>query len=141
MRYRINDEKIFADISDGIAILINAKTGIYYGLNFFTTSVFENIINGADTEEVLAELKNIKGYDETLEERYRSFLEELVTGSFIVEDASQNAGVSLAVDEWVNDELDLVISEYREAAELLLADPIHQVKQETGWGPNREVLK
>ena len=31
--YRLNESKMFADITDGIAIIINAATGIYYGMN------------------------------------------------------------------------------------------------------------
>ena len=47
MNYKLNEEKMFADISDNIAIIINTQTGIYYGLNCLATLVFENgIANG-----------------------------------------------------------------------------------------------
>ena len=29
--YQLNESKMFADITDGIAIIINSETGIYYG--------------------------------------------------------------------------------------------------------------
>ena len=31
--YALNDSKMFMDIDDGIAIVINSETGIYYGMN------------------------------------------------------------------------------------------------------------
>jgi hypothetical protein len=32
------------------------------------------------------------------------------------------------------------VKEYNDAQELLLADPIHEVKPETGWQPDKEAL-
>ena len=44
MNYVLNEAKMFTDITDGIAIIINSETGIYYGLNAFATNVYENIV-------------------------------------------------------------------------------------------------
>ena len=32
------------------------------------------------------------------------------------------------------------VSEYNDAQELLLADPIHEVKEETGWTPQKDSI-
>ena len=53
MNYVLNDDRMFADVTDGIAIIINSETGIYYGLNGLGTSVYENLVNGASVEEIL----------------------------------------------------------------------------------------
>ena len=45
MNYVLNEEKMFADVTDGIAIIINSETGIYYGLNGLGTAVYENLTN------------------------------------------------------------------------------------------------
>ena len=37
--YALNESKMFMDIEDGVAIIINSETGIYYGFNAFGTSV------------------------------------------------------------------------------------------------------
>ena len=50
--YALNEEKMFVDITDGIAIVINSETGIYYGMNTLGTSVFENIIKGISVENI-----------------------------------------------------------------------------------------
>lgn len=31
--YNLNEAKMFSDIADGVAIVINSETGIYYGMN------------------------------------------------------------------------------------------------------------
>ena len=38
--YTLNNDKMFVDITDGIAIVINSETGIYYGMNALGTNVF-----------------------------------------------------------------------------------------------------
>ena len=76
MRYKVNDEKVFADVTDGIAILIEMESGMYYGMNLFTTAVFENIIGGADTEELLSALTKVKGYDEDIRSKCTEFIRD-----------------------------------------------------------------
>ena len=51
MNYVLNEEKMFADVTDGIAIIINSETGIYYGLNGLGTAVYENLMNGSSVAE------------------------------------------------------------------------------------------
>ena len=55
--YQLNENKMFADITDGIAIIINSETGIYYGMNAFGTQVYENIANGISAEKILNKIK------------------------------------------------------------------------------------
>ena len=44
MNYKLNEDKMFADITDGIAIVINSETGTYYGMNSYGSNVYENIV-------------------------------------------------------------------------------------------------
>lgn len=142
MRFRLNEDKYFADVTDGIAVVINIETGVYYGLNLLTTNIYENITSGVDTDELLAALSKIKGYNESIKAKYLEFLNKLITGEFIEEDKkTSSTAVHINFDEYRDEELDFVLSEYRDAAELLLADPIHQVKAELGWKPDMEALK
>ena len=60
--YKLNEAKMFADVTDGIAIIINSETGIYYGLNGLGTIIYENIVNGANIEDILT---NLSGAGET----------------------------------------------------------------------------
>lgn len=138
MRYCLNDQKVYSDITDGIAILIEIDTGIYYGFNSLTTNVFENIIAGNDTDEILNKLRTITGFSEALKDKYLSFVSALESKEFIVRTDSGSNSLNLNFNEFQNEDLDLTVSEYKDVAELLLADPIHQVKEDEGWKPGKD---
>ncbi|MBU6339208.1 MAG: hypothetical protein KGQ36_04455 [Rickettsiales bacterium] len=139
--YKLNEEKMFADITDNVAIIINSETGIYYGMNGFGTSVFENIIKGVPTEKVLEELKKIPNISPEIEIRFNAFLEALIEKELvIVSDEINEEEIKIDPTIALNDEFALNVSEYNDAQELLLADPIHEVKEETGWSPEKEAL-
>jgi hypothetical protein len=138
--YVLNDEKMFSDIADGIAVVINSETGIYYGMNGFGTIVFENILNGADTEDILAETRKMPEAPKDMEIRLTAFVAALVDKELIVAgDVEGTASLDAATAK--NDEFALEVREYDDAQELLLADPIHAVKEDTGWTPGKEALE
>ena len=77
MNYVLNEEKMFADVTDGIAIIINSETGIYYGLNGLGTAVYENLMNGSSVAEVLLALKSISGVPADIEAKLNEFISKL----------------------------------------------------------------
>ncbi|MDR2743754.1 MAG: PqqD family protein [Desulfovibrio sp.] len=138
--YVLNEEKMFSDIADGIAIVINSETGIYYGMNGFGTAVFENILNGADTEDILAGIRKMPGAPEDAEARLTAFVAALVEKELVMAGHGEGTA-SLDAEIAQNDDFALEVKEYDDAQELLLADPIHEVKAETGWQPEKEALE
>lgn len=141
MRYKLNAEKVFSDVTDGIAILIDMESGVYYGMNQITSNVYENIVCGVDSDELLSALTAVKDFDKNGKIKYLAFIQKLISKGFITEDTSASAAVHLCFDKCPGDELDFILSEYPDASELLLADPIHQVKAESGWQPGKDALK
>lgn len=135
----LNEEKMFADITDGIAIVINSETGIYYGMNTLGSAVLENIINGASTENILKALKALPNVPADMEAKLNAFVEELKAKELVIEggDGSGKANISA---EAVADGFDFTVDEYSDAQELLLADPIHEVKEDTGWTPEKDSI-
>ena len=140
--YLLNDEKMFCDIADGIAIVINSDTGIYFGLNAFGTAVFENLLNGASTEDVLAALKELPGAPEDISERLDSFIGILLEQELIIEGQAES-GVSAVVDAQAAKSCDFILEakEYDDAQDLLMADPIHEIREDTGWKPEKDALE
>ena len=134
--YKLNENKMFADITDGIAIVINSETGIYYGLNAFGTQVYENLANGVSTEKILEKIKSF-GADE---ENYKAFINSLVEKEILLSAPESGAEVNLNESIAKEDNLLLELKEYNDAQELLLADPIHEVKEEEGWSPEKNSL-
>lgn len=138
--YVLNDEKMFSDIADGIAIIINSETGIYYGMNEFGTLVFENMLNGASTENILAAISQMQGAPMDIGARLNAFVGVILEKELMVEG---EGGGTVNLDAEIARAGDFIfeIKEYTDAQELLLADPIHEVKEATGWNPEKDALE
>lgn len=139
--YVLNQAKMFSDIADGIAIVINSETGIYYGMNGFGTQVFDSLLSGAPTEAVLAALKALPGAPEDMESRLNAFVDELKNFEVIIEGGNGAGEAKIDGETATTDEFTLTVQEFNDAQELLLADPIHEVKEDTGWQPDKDALE
>ena len=141
MNYVLNEAKMFTDITDGIAIIINSETGIYYGLNAFATNVYENIVRGVSIEAIKEELKNINPENKTLLDNFEAFIKAMAEKEILIlssEDKNETAQIDK--NSAKEDNFILELKEYNDAQELLLADPIHEVKDETGWTPEKDSI-
>lgn len=138
--YVLNESKMFADITDGMAIVINGETGIYYGMNTLGTSVFENIIAGAKVEDILVALKSLEGVTEQVEANLNAFVSSLVEKEILLAGDDASKEVEIAADVAKADNFEITCDEYSDAQELLLADPIHEVKEESGWTPEKDSI-
>jgi hypothetical protein len=136
----LNEAKMFSDIADGIAIVINSETGIYYGMNNFGTAVFENLLQGASTEDILAAAKTLPNAPEDMEQRLLDFVKQLKDFAILME-GEGSGSADLDASTLGEDGFVLKVQEYSDAQELLLADPIHEVKTETGWAPDKGALE
>jgi hypothetical protein len=140
MNYELNESKMFADITDGIAIVINSETGIYYGMNSFATNVYQNIVAGASIENILAEIKKVSDLPADFEENFKMFIDAMVEKEVLVEAVAQDGEVNIDMNLAKDDNYAIELKEFNDAQELLLADPIHEVKEETGWTPEKESI-
>lgn len=140
MNYRFNEDKMFMDISDGIAVVINSESGMYYGMNGFGTTVFDAIISGMDESDIETELNKMPGAPSDMKERLSKFIQSLsdfeiiASGNDNCEKKTFDATVATA------DKFILEVSAFDDAQEMLLADPIHEVKEQTGWTPEKESI-
>jgi len=135
--YQLNEEKMFADVTDGIAIIINASTGIYYGMNGHGTGIFSNLIEGSSTGDIVAAIKALPGAPDNVEDSLEAFIGTLLDFDIIVPAAESSREASLVAKDAVNDQFIPVCKEYKDAQELLFADPIHDVSEEEGWKPEK----
>ena len=74
---------MFADISDGLAVIINSETGMYYGMNPFASDIFQNIISGASDEDIVAAAVKI-GAPENFEASFDKLVAGLLEKEIIV---------------------------------------------------------
>ena len=134
--YTLNEEKMFADITDGIAIVINSDTGIYYGMDELGTAVFEQLIKGVPSEDILTALQKLPNAPQDAAIKLDNFVTDLLNNGLIIEGPAYNAEVVFHTP----DEFSLTLSEYSDAQELLMADPIHEIKEDTGWTPEKDSI-
>ena len=134
--YALNEEKMFADITDGIAIVINSETGIYYGMNELGTAVFERLIKGISRQTILSALQKLPNAPADIAEKLENFIKDLQSKDLIIDGTEHVAECSFNEPE----EFSLTLNEYSDAQELLMADPIHEIKEDTGWTPEKESI-
>ena len=137
--YVPNEEKMFADVADGIAIIINSETGIYYGMNKLGTIVYENLSEGVSSEKILEKLKL---WNSNVEDSFNQYIEFIVNNEIMIKTADTTSDIQPEIDETIAQEDNFIpsVAEYKDAQELLMADPIHEVKEDTGWSPEKSSL-
>lgn len=133
--YKLNEAKMFADVTNNIAIIINSETGIYYAMNNCGSIVFQAILDGCSTQEIVENLKKIENCPADIEQKLQSFIDDLLQKEIIAE--GEQSSKNPVFDETVikQDNFELKVLEYADAQEMLLADPIHDVDESEGWQP------
>ena len=137
--YKLNEDKMYSDISDGMAIIINSESGVYYGLNELGTEVYSSLTNGASSEDIIQKLKT---WDKNAEENFEKFIDSLLKYEIVLPSKESYGSAEIEINEKTAKECEFIpkAEEYLDAQELLLADPIHEVKEEEGWSPEKSSL-
>ena len=132
--YKLNEARMFADITDGVAIIINSETGIYFGANAMGTAVIENLFCGSSVEDIALAIKAHAGAPSDVEEKLSAFVQALLAKEIIV-GASESTRPAVIAESVFAEGFEMTVNEFSDAQELLLADPIHEVKEDIGWMP------
>lgn len=134
--YQLDEARMFADITDGTAIIINSTTGIYYGLNEFGTAIYENLLEGSSTGEILSAVKAIPGVPDRFDSLFESFIASLVGFEIVIPVEGKEPRAAVIDPEIARkDDFVPLCNEYKDVQELLFADPIHEVDVDEGWKP------
>lgn len=131
--YKLNEEKMFYDYADGQAVVINYQTGMYYGMSLLGSAILDRIIAGKDIEEIIAAVKDLPQCPPDITERVHNFVKELIETEVIVNGPSVPGGAEPLAKEVAEDGFDLKLDQFAEMADLLLADPVHDVDMQAGW--------
>ena len=134
--YQLNEAKMYADISEGTAIIINSVTGIYYGLNPFGTVIFDRILDGAAVEDIVSSVMRIPGAAEDFGKSLDAFVKSLLENEIVIP-GNDKSPVTVPIDPEVAvaDGFVPICTAYQDVQELLFADPIHEVEEDEGWKP------
>jgi hypothetical protein len=130
--YKLNEEKMFFDIADGQAVVINFVTGMYYGTSTLGSAVLEKLVQKVSSEKILAALAAADGCPADMGARLDAFIKALSDKEIIVPADTEDLEVSFDSSAFA-DGFELTLDEFAEVQDLLLADPIHDVDVEEGW--------
>lgn len=137
--YRLNESKMFFDIADGQAVVINFTTGMYYGTSLLGSAIMENLIQGASVESICTSVKAAGGCPDDFDERLQAFIKALLEKEIIISAEGTEKEASFSPDAF-SEGFDFSLDEFAEVQDLLLADPVHEVDVEQGWPIMRDDL-
>ena len=130
--YKLNEEKMFYDMAEGQAIVINFTTGMYYGTSSPGSAVLDSLLAGAAVEDVCKAIQALPGCPEDIQAQLDTFIGQLLEKEVIV--PAEGTGAPCAIDAAsLADGFTLTVDEFAEVQDLILADPVHDVDVEQGW--------
>lgn len=131
--YKLNEEKMFYDMAEGQAIVINFTTGMYYGTSSLGSAALDALLSGASVEATVAAIKALPGCPADIDASMATFVDALLEKEVVVP-AETNPAAVVAIDESaLADGFLLSVDEFTEVQDLILADPVHDVDVEQGW--------
>ncbi|MEK4371576.1 hypothetical protein CXK86_04350 [Paenibacillus sp. BGI2013] len=136
--YKLNDEKMFYDIADGQAIIINFVTGMYYGASALGSMVLDALMQGKDPKQIVDTIKNNEDCVVDIDQRVERFIAALTEKEIFILDDQPYSQESLGDFVVVHGDYSLELNEFAEVQDLLLADPVHDVEADMGWPKLKE---
>ena len=131
--YKLNEEKMFFDLADGQAVVINFVSGMYYGTTALGSVILERLVNGKTPEKIAAAVEALPGCPEDFGAQLDAFVAALREKEILVEGETAVGGDEGIGDAALADGFSLALDEFSEVQDLILADPVHDVDVEQGW--------
>ncbi len=131
--YKLNEEKMFFDIADGQAIVINFVTGMYYGTSALGSVILERVVKGNDIKKIVSAVSKLKDCPNDIESKINKFIDQLKEKEIIIDGETNEGGDEEISEDALADGYELTLDEFAEVKDLILADPVHDVDVEEGW--------
>ena len=127
--YAVNGPDVISEDFDGEMVILNLANGRYFGLRGIASQIWSCIGEGHRPNTILASIAAIQP---SLVESSKSFLAQLVELDLIVERKEDTGASTASINAlWTAETPKIEV--FDDLAELLLADPIHDVDEEAGW--------
>jgi hypothetical protein len=131
--YAINAPDVVAEDFNGQIVILNLANGHYFSLQGIAFAIWTLLLAGHAPSNILASIGEARR--EMVDESAR-FVERLVELNLIVAKPG-DADASGAIDAaWLGDSPQIEI--FDDLAELIFADPIHDVDEQAGWPTPRQ---
>lgn len=137
--YALNLPRMFFDVSENHAIIIDSGTGNYFLLNVLASKVFFYLTRGASPEELCEAMSAVPGCPGDIRARVDAFCARLVEEEILNTDSSEQfSGGTDAGEFWFSEGTEFKMDRFGDMADLIVADPIHDVDESSGWPTLRE---
>ncbi len=131
--YKLNEQKMFFDIADNQAIVINTTTGVYYAMNELASFVLEKLLKKNSVDDLAAGLKKCEHCPKDIEARLAEFIQRLTAFEIILPDKEELRENISVPPEVLNDKFLFSLDEFTDAQDIMIADPVHDVDADKGW--------
>ena len=127
--YAVNGPDVISEDFDGEMVILNLANGRYFGLRGIASQIWSCIGEGHRPNTILASIAAIQP---SRVESSKSFLAQLVELDLIVQRKEDTGASTASINAlWTAETPKIEV--FDDLAELLLADPIHDVDEEAGW--------
>ena len=134
-RYAINAPDVVAEDFNGETVILNLANGHYFSLCGIACSIWSLLSAGQTPQSIF---KSIEVRRPELVDESSQFVKRLIELNLISPQREINAVSAEPIDvSWSGDGPAIEI--YEDLAELIFADPIHDVDEEAGWPTPRQV--
>ena len=104
--YKLNEDKMFADITDNAAVIINSETGVYYGFNELGTEIYSNLENGVSSENILKKLETLT---DNAEEQFKNYINFVLEHEIMLPSDEGDDGAEAVISEAIARECSFII--------------------------------
>jgi hypothetical protein len=134
-RYAINAPDVVAEDFDGQVVILNLGNGHYFSLCGISSSIWTLLLAGHRPESILA---SIRARRPEVTEGSVAFLGRLIELGLVRPRTDAAGDPADPIDEhWSGEPPQIEV--FEDLAELIYADPIHDVDEQAGWPTPRPV--
>jgi flagellar basal body P-ring protein FlgI len=127
-RFAINSPDIVTENFDGQVVILNLANGHYFSLEGIAGRIWTFMINGYAPDAIAA---SIRAHRPELAEGAIAFMQEVNNLNLVIPVEDATLAADAIVETWSGAAPHLVV--YEDLAELIYADPIHDVDEQAGW--------
>jgi len=133
--FRLASPNVVSETVEGEAVILNLETGLYYGLDWSASMLWEALRDGVATDQLTDAVSGHFGIDrDRAATTIAAFAARLVDEGLLKPADEPDATAAAHLPERPHGDTfdEPVLTRYEDIQELLLIDPIHEV-DEDGW--------
>lgn len=128
-RYAISAPDVVSEDFNGQVVILNLSDGRYFSLGGIAPSVWNNLLEGNTPQAIL---DSVAAQRPELTAETARFVEQLVELGLISQHDGNGSDFSgVVTDAWAGEPPRIEV--FDDLAELIFADPIHDVDEQAGW--------